>query len=190
MSFNHVAGLRRGMRTALIPLLLLVGLVVAMSWRSAAHADPSPYPPTPACTLSSTGAIHVQGKSVGIEGSGFPANKVVQLSLQPPYQSLGTITTNADGAFKTTLQLPVAIASTGQHIVADTGSTSCQFDPFLGVDNITVHRTVPTHGVDGVTVHRTAETGFQTLTATGVAAILLVGGGALLLVGRRRRNRV
>jgi LPXTG-motif cell wall-anchored protein len=62
-----------------------------------------------------------------------------------------------------------------------------------GVAPTSAHQTQPandgstsnSHGTDNA---GTASTGFQTLTATAIAAALLLGGAAFVVVGRRRRH--
>jgi len=169
-------------RTALLlaALLTALALVTVTSWHSRAAADP--YPPSSSCTISSSDVAVSGGDSLTILGSGFPASTTVNLSVHSPAPvSLGSVQTDATGAFRDHVTIPTSITGSDHLIVADAGSTTCQFDPFGGA------------GVAGVSTHRStggglASTGFHTLTASLIAGVLLVGGGMLLLLGRRRRQ--
>jgi 5'-nucleotidase len=171
----------RARRTALLfaALITALALVTLTSWHSRAAADP--YPPSSSCTISSSDTTVSGGDSLTILGSGFPANTTVNLSVHSSTPvSLGSVQTDGTGAFRDQVTIPTSITGTGHLIVADAGSTTCQFDPFGGA------------GVAGVSTHRSsgglASTGFHTLTASLIAGVLLVGGGMLLLLGRRRRQ--
>lgn len=167
-------------RTALLfaALLAALALVTATSWHNRAAA--APYPPSSACTISSSDTTVTGGDSLTVLGSGFPANATVHLSVHSDAISLGSVKTDASGSFTDHVTIPTSITGTDHLIVADAGSTTCQFDPFGGA------------GVAGVATHRNsgglASTGFHTLTASLIAGVLLVGGGLLLLLGRRRRE--
>jgi ABC-type transport system substrate-binding protein len=167
-------------RTALLlaALLAALALVTVSSWHNRAAA--APYPPSSACTISSSDVAVTGGDSLTVLGSGFPANATVHLSVHSDAISLGSVKTDASGGFTDRVTIPTSITGTDHLIVADAGSTTCQFDPFGGA------------GVAGVATHRSsgglASTGFHTLTASLIAGVLLVGGGMLLLLGRRRRQ--
>lgn len=60
-----------------------------------------------------------------------------------------------------------------------------------GVASTSAHQSQPAAGPSdshGTNDAGTASTGFQTLTATAIAATLLLGGAAFVVVGRRRRH--
>ncbi|HVU92627.1 MAG TPA: LPXTG cell wall anchor domain-containing protein [Jatrophihabitans sp.] len=66
------------------------------------------------------------------------------------------------------------------------GDSSCGgVAPTSAHQNPAASTSPASHGTDNA---GTASTGFQTLTATAIAAALLLGGAAFVVVGRRRRH--
>src|SRR6185312_10272315 len=97
-------------RTALLlaALLAALALVTVSSWHNRAAADP--YPPSSACTISSSDVAVGGGDSLTILGSGFPAATTVHLSVHSAAPvSLGSVQTDASGAFSDHVTIPTSI---------------------------------------------------------------------------------
>jgi hypothetical protein len=172
---------RRGFVLLIAALLAALGLLALTASHNRAAA--SPYPPTTSCAISTLNQTVVAGDTINLNGSGFPADTTVALTLHSVTTSLGTVRTDANGGFTTTVTIPASLVGTNHTIEASTASVTCAFDPFgtKGVDAASSHHA--TRGTDAL-----ATTGFQTLTASVIAVALLAGGGLLLLLGRRRRQ--
>lgn len=173
----------------LAALAAMVGaLLLAMSWQSSASADPA-YPPTNSCSFSSAdGSSFTPGEQVTLLGSGYGSNEQVQLSIHSQNESLGTVTTDANGGFQTTVTIPADLGSGSHVLTASSPSASCSFDPTVGTSS---HNTKHL-GVAGVSTSKPnssglASTGFQTATAVTLGVVILGGGVLLMVVGRRRK---
>lgn len=184
-------------RGVLVALTLFVAALASLMLSTSANATPTttaepsstsaPYPPSEGCTVSVSNGTVQPGQSVNLVGSGFPADQDVALSVSSKSASLGSVRTDSEGNFATTVDIPFNIG-TGDHTInAASASTTCSFgfgtEP--AEDNRPPADTPVRHASDS---GPTANTGFQTLTASIIAGILLIGGGVLLLLGRRRGN--
>lgn len=172
------------LRRATVRGLVLVLALAAMAlWGPVGHAAAasgaaSPYPPVPACTVSINNGTITPGEQTTIVGSGFPANRVVTLSIGS--HELAEVRTDRSGSFQYVF-VPTS-ADSGKTITADSASQTCSFA--MGIEPIQTHRaTPPTPNPAPL-----ASTGFATMSAA-IIAFLLVSGGALLMVAGRRRSK-
>lgn len=175
---------RRSLALLTAALLATLALLALSSVNE--HASASPYPPTTPCTVSTSDKTVNPGDTIQVNGSGFPANTLIQLSLHSTPVPLNSVHSDANGAFTDTITIPSSVTGTNHVITASSPSTTCMFDPFSpnsqkGVDAVATTHQAATKGVDGL-----ASTGFATLTASVIAVALLAGGGLLILLGRRR----
>lgn len=171
---------RRAAGVLTLCLLAVTALVALMSLRTVAKADPA-YPPSAGCQLSTTSTSATPGGSIPLTGSGFPANATVTLTLHSAPTSLGSVATDGNGSFSTTVTIPSSVAPGTHTITAASGSVTCSLGTF-GLGGQSAHRS--SGGSSGVT----ASTGFAAITATAIALMLLGGGAVFVLVGRRRRS--
>jgi hypothetical protein len=165
------------MRINRLVLLLIVGglALVGLSFAANASADPSAYPPSTGCSVSTSNRSVSPGDSLTVTGSGFPAGTSVRLTLESG-QALGTVHTDSQGSFSTRLTIPVGV-SQHDRVVAASSSTTCSFD-----------WTTSTPPAPAQTsASQTAYTGFAAITATVIAFALVAGGVLFVVVGRRRR---
>lgn len=161
----------------LVLLLILSGLaLLGSAFAATASADPA-YPPATNCTVSSSDRSVTPGSSIAITGSGFAANTTVALTLQSG-ESLGSVHTDAQGSFTTSVTIPSGAAA-HDRIVANAASTTCSFDPNEVV--------VPPAPQNQTPSTPTALTGFAAVTASVIAVALLGGGVLFVVLGRRRR---
>ncbi len=160
----------------LVLLLIVSGLaLLGLSFGASASADPTAYPPSTGCTVSTSNRSVSAGGSLTVTGSGFPAGTSVRLTLQSG-QALGTVHTDSQGSFSTRVTIPSGV-SQHDRIVAVASSTTCSFD----WTTATPPAPPQTPG------SQTAYTGFAAITATIVAFTLLAGGVLFVVIGRRRR---
>jgi hypothetical protein len=193
-AFNPAAVARSRVPLVLSALIAVVAaLALAMSWQSTASADPA-YPPSNSCSLSSAdGSSFTPGEHVTLIGSGFGAHAQVRLSISTHHTSLGTVTTDATGAFRTTVTIPANLGDGSHVLTASSPTTSCSFDPTVttpskqGYQVVGVASTAKPTGTKPTGEAGLASTGFQTATAIGVGVVVIGGGVMLLLIGRRRK---
>lgn len=173
-------------RGFILSLTLFVAALAVLAIPGRASA--APYPPSQGCVVSISDGTVGPGGSVNLVGSGFPANESVGLSIYSTTTSIGSVRTDADGNFATTVDIPSSIGPGEHAIEASSASTTCSFG--FGTDPVTVNRPPGDNGTNNgaASTGATASTGFEAITASIIAGILLVGGGVLLLLGRRRRN--
>jgi hypothetical protein len=115
-------------------LVLAAGaLVTAMSWHSSSSAaGHAGYPPSPGCSIATPAGVSVTpGKPVTLIGSNFAANEQVGLSVD--HTRLSTVSTDGDGALRTTVRIPDdqsnGPASDGRYVVtAHAPSGSCSIE--------------------------------------------------------------
>lgn len=165
------------MRIHRVVLLLVLSALAALglSFGANASADPSAYPPSTGCTVSTSDQSVAPGAGVTITGSGFPASSSVQLTMQSG-AAVGTVQTDSQGSFSTHVTIP-ASATSNDRVVAAAGSTTCSF----GLN-------AASHGTPPQTPNgSTAYTGFAAVTASVIALALLAGGVLFVVIGRRRR---
>lgn len=175
--------LRSKAAATIIGVLALFGLSFALSAGASAEPSSSPYPPSNACAVSVSDQSVQAGQTVNVQGSGFPANTSVSLSVHSATTSLGSVTTGSDGSFATTVTMPASLV--GSHeLVASSASTTCSFS--FGTDPADQHR--PPAANNPPHNGTTASTGFEAISASVIALTLLAGGAALLLIGRRRNR--
>jgi hypothetical protein len=117
-----------------------------------------------------------QGSTVTLTGSGYAPNSTVSLYVYSTPTLLGTVVTDAHGAFSKAVTIPAGLAPGAHHLVSAGVDPSGQ--PRYLTSAITVAQATGT----------LAWTGFETLPVLlgGVAAVAL--GTGLLVVTRRRRT--
>jgi hypothetical protein len=127
---------------------------------------------------ATTGGV-VAGEQVTFSGTGYAPFSVVTLLVYSEPQVLGTVLTDAAGAFTATVTLPEGLAA-GSHTLVAAG-----LDPSGEMRYLTLPITVVT--ATGATTGRLALTGVdvQAPLAGGLAALGI--GTALIVVSRRRR---
>ncbi|MGH3494920.1 MAG: hypothetical protein ACRDQ1_17025 [Sciscionella sp.] len=176
-----ITSARRGLVLLAAALLTALGLLALTAGHNRASAGP--YPPGSGCAISTSDQSVQPGDTITVNGSGFPANTSVALTVHSTPMSLGSIHTDANGSFSDTVTIPSSLVGSNHKIVAASASTTCSFDPFGTQQVAAAQSSKATSGVGGL-----ATTGFAALTASVIAVALLAGGGLLLLLGRRRRQ--
>jgi hypothetical protein len=167
---------------------VVIGAVLALGLAFAASSSAAPYSNPATCsTNTSNPAV---GGTVVLSCTGFGGNDTVDITLHTVTYSLGSATTDTNGAFTKTLQLPAGVS--GPHTIV-------AFDPTTG-QSASVAITIGSSG--GTSGGGTSSGGGSSsgggLSNTGVAVIgigalgvvLLVGGGLMLLAGRRRKATI
>lgn len=160
--------------------------------------DPEPEPepePEPAVLTLDADSV-VAGGSVSVAGSGFAANAALRIELRSTPVAMGSITADADGAFRTSVTVPVETPA-GAHRIVVIDAAGVETAIALAV---TAAPVVTQPGTDdpgdtsggGVTAPGSGDDG--SLATTGadstpfvLAGALLLAAGAVLLVVRRRR---
>jgi hypothetical protein len=142
------------------------------------------YPAIPCSTLSVSTTNPLPGARITVTGTLFAPHANVRLELSGTGDTLGTVTTNSAGSFKTTVTLP-ADAQGRQQIVAVggdvAGSVGCPADPSQSLD---IQGASTSTGASG---GGTAFTGVDILALLAAAAVLVGGGVLLQRSGKRRR---
>jgi hypothetical protein len=169
-------------------IALAVAAAGAFLIAPAAHAAPAvsgpcrPYPPAagPATVAVSTTDPR-PGETITVSGANFAKNTKLEIVLHSNVIVLGTVTTDAQGSFTTTVKMPSDLS--GQHELAVVGGTpdvqGCPVRPisFLGIQP----------GNSG-NPPGTSFTGVDVLAMILGAAALIGIGVALNRGGKRRRT--
>lgn len=167
----------RAVRAAFAAMLGLLACAVVMIVGS---QSASAYPGPSHCAVSSLATQISPGSSITLVGSGYPADTTVSFTLHSEAVSLGSTTTDADGSFTATVDIPLNVGAGNHDIVASAGNESCTL-ALLGTDATRIHR-------DNNNGGGLASTGVQIAALSGAAVILLGGGALLVVAGRRRRQ--
>jgi hypothetical protein len=113
------------------------------------------------------------GGSLPISGTNCRPDSVVTLTLDTG-TVLGTATTDANGNYTTTVQLPSGV--TGQHNITVSGAQCA------ATAGVTIQ------AVGGGSSGGLAGTGVAVVGIGVLGVVLLIGGGLMLFAGRRRKN--
>jgi hypothetical protein len=187
---------------ALIALLFGAALAVvaggSMSVAAATTVNVAPhaYPPSICSTLAVSSTNPNLGESITVTGENFEPNGSITLVLTPRKSAssfvagssitLKTVTSDASGAFSTTVTMPSSTANAGHYVLtATTGATrssTCPADPVIAL-SLGLNGT--TTGSGTTSGGGTAFTGLDVL-GLGIVAALLVGVGALFVYRGRR----
>jgi hypothetical protein len=136
--------------------------------------------PTGSGPLSSgTGAAPTTltaGQKVPLSGSGYAPNSAVSLYIYSTPTLLGTVTTDAQGSFATTVTIPATLAPGTHHLV------SAGVDPSGNVRYLRSDVTVTTPS------GQLAWTGFETTPVVLAGGLAVLLGIVLVVVTRRRRT--
>lgn len=181
-------------------LIAVVALAFVASPAGASGLDA--YGPTAAAatitvTVSVNGATGVV--TVTITGNGFGASQTITLTLYSTPESLGTVQTNASGAFSNTVTLPAGVPAGTHTIVAtdqqsgQTASASFTLAQASGPFGAAAPSAGPTQaGPSGpapaAPTARLPITGVDVAVLTGMGAVAIALGGFLVLSARRRRS--
>lgn len=166
---------------------------------TAASAQPHAYPPTICPTVAVSTTTPLEGQSITVSGVNFAPHTKLTLELHTQTYDLGTVTTDAQGTFTTTVKLPAGVS--GSHLIVAVGGniTSCPADPSAHLDIQGTGQPSGTStssqgaGVGGGSGHGgngggTAFTGVDILLLVLIAAGLLGAGVALVRSGKRRKQ--
>jgi hypothetical protein len=158
----------------------IMGLVACVATIMIGSQAAGAYPGPSHCAVSSLATQISPGSSITLVGSGYPANTAVTFTLHSNTTSLGSTTTDGDGSFTATVNIPLNVGAGNHDIVASAGNESCTLS-LLGTASERAHRS----SGDGGDL---ASTGVQ-IAALSTAAVILLGGGALFVVAGRRRRQ-
>jgi hypothetical protein len=181
------------LRTLLALAVSVAGLALAGPAASAGAAPAASvldYPAKICPTLSVSTTTPLAGASFTVSGVNFAPNAKIRLELDTKVDVLATVTSDANGAFATSVKMPAGVL--GNHdIVAvggDTGVAGCPADPAQVLHVGTAGAgAVAGGGSGGSSSGGTAFTGVDVLGLVGAALALLVGGVLLNRGGKRRR---
>ena len=187
MTKRRITRLIVGPAVAGVAMFGVAPLVLA----STASASPAvaQYGPVSAATLFVSSTTVAPGGTVTVSGTGFDANSTVTLTLDGVV--IGTATTNAAGAFSTTVTIPSGLAAGYYTIIAtdSLGRTSSITIYVTGASTTAV--AAPSAAAPSSTSSSSSGLAF---TGTDAAATAGAGAGAialggLLVLGSRRRRR-
>lgn len=139
------------------------------------------------------------GASVTVEGTSFPAAAALRIELRSTPVQLGTATTDAAGAFRTTVTVPSGTTPGAHSLVVidpDGVETTSAITVTAPTDGTTPGGTPGgTPGSGGAAASGSGDARDGSLATTGadstpfiLAAVLLLGAGLGLVVARRRRR--
>ncbi len=174
--------------SALLAALVVAAFALGAALMSSASAKPyspstAPYPPKAGgCVVSTTTANAGPGDQVTFVGSGFKPGQTVTISVPSASAALGSLTTNASGAFSGTFTWPASVSGASAVVQASAPSATCSFT-LVNHDTAStnVHRGSPNSG------SRLSSTGFAALAATTIALVLIGSGAIFLGLARRKR---
>jgi hypothetical protein len=174
----------RSLSAALIGFVLLALSAVAFTFTGSAQA--APYATAP--TVSVSDQTPVVGGSLTASGAGFQALERVSLSLNGV--SLGSATTDASGAFSTSVTLPAGVS--GAQTIVVTGASGDTGNITITIGAAAPVAAVPAGGAagggSGGSGGVLASTGVAVVGIGALGALLLVGGGVMLFAGQRRAH--
>ncbi|MGH3689333.1 MAG: endonuclease/exonuclease/phosphatase family protein [Microbacterium sp.] len=157
----------------------------------------TPEPGQPSLEIGSVSVA--AGASVTVEGTNFPAAAALRIELRSTPVQLGTVTTDAAGAFRTTVTVPAGTTPGAHSLVVidpDGVETTSAITVTAPTDGTTPGGTPGrTSGSGGAAVPGSGDARDGSLATTGadstpfiLAAVLLLGAGLGLVVTRRRRR--
>lgn len=172
--------------------VLATGLVFASTGvASAATASCTPGVTYPAgqCALVVSATVVHPGEPITVSGFGYAAHSTVIIDFHSAAVFLGTATTDANGAFSTTVTIPTT-AAPGNHTITATG-----INPDGTPRVLSVAVTIPFTATGTASAAPPSSSSGSPLATTGVdaAALLGVGLGAAglgsLMIASSRRKR-
>lgn len=168
---------RRASRGAWVMLRTLVaaGALLALGMQAPALAA---YPPS-GCGLTVSATSVAAGGTVTLTGCGFAAGSTVTITVESTTQVLGTVVTDAAGAFSKTVTIPSNLAP-GTHTLKATGTAPDQSSVVLSASF-----TVTAASSQGT---GTAFTGSNPWPTVLIGGGLLLVGAMLVMTVRRRRS--
>jgi hypothetical protein len=141
--------------------------------------------PTASAPLGTADTSLTPGQEVTVSGTGFLPNSTVSLAVYSTPTTLGTVTADAQGAFRREVTIPSSLAA-GAHTLVAAG-VDAQGNPRYLTQAITVTTGSGTAAAGTGGTGALAYTGASVaLPALGGLAALAVGGG-LVVAGRRKR---
>lgn len=183
------------LRVLLAPLVALLPVLVVSGPTASAQQGPPPglgspcapggpaannqYPPS-ACGLALGRSQVRPGEALSVSGGGFRPNSAVTIVFRSAPVTLGSATTDASGAFTTTVTIP-ADATPGTHTIAATG-VNPNGTPRELASTITV---LGAETARGGTLPRT---GASMAVPVGISGAALVAVGSLAVLAARRRR--
>ena len=197
------------------------GMLIGVGFAGASLAAPAMAAPiqaqTGVCNIQSypPGQVGIQiptntvtpGETITVTGEGFAPDTTVVLTLQQTGAQLASVTTDAQGAFTTSITIPTGLAP-GRYTIVATGG--CPSNPALTLGlsaQVTVTArpatvTPPGQSGNGTPAANAAApaasaagaggplafTGTESLATVLASLALIVAGSAVVLVSRRRRR--
>lgn len=158
----------------------------------ATPAQPLAYPPTVCATLAVSTTTPAENEPITVSGVNFSPNTTLTLELDNSAHKLGTVRTDAQGSFTTTVTMPPGV--TGSHLIIAVGGTTknCPVDPSVRIDIQAAGRqgggAAGGGSGSGGSHGGTAFTGVDILLLLVIAAGLVGAGVALVRSGRRRKQ--
>ena len=150
-------------------------------------AQAQAYPPTICPTLSVSTTHPLPGETITVSGINFDAHAQVHLVMHTKVYDLGTVTTDANGSFSTSVKMPNGVY--GRHVlIAVSGAAHIQGCPGRPIVVVHPHRPGGTNSGTGGHHGGNAFTGVDLLVILLVAAGLLGAGIALTRGGKRRHG--
>jgi LPXTG-motif cell wall-anchored protein len=147
-----------------------------------------PYPPTGACRINLSSAVVTGGQSIVVQvpacSDGYGPGELVDITFASKPVSLGTVTTDATGAFSAQVTIP-RDASPGTHTISTTGRRA-------DGSTLVLTTSITVAGRDGGARAGSSAgalpfTGSSNaLSAVWIALAVLVLGAALVIGARRR----
>jgi hypothetical protein len=166
-------------------VLALAALAAAFAPAAQAGAAAVPTPAScqaypigavPAATLSVSTTTPFPGESITVSGTNFEPHDAITIVLSSNLIELGHVTTNASGAFSTSVTIPSNLS--GSHVLSLVGAVAvCQPSP--------ITLTIQGEGTSGGGL---PNTGVDILAGIAIALALLTAGVALTRGGRRRQH--
>jgi 5'-nucleotidase len=166
----------RRRRLAALLIATLVGLFALVVGAASSQAAPG-YVDHASISFSASGSCG----HLTVSGDGFAANEQVTLTLHSKTYTLGTLTTDASGAFSAAVTLPAGVS--GNHQITAAGPQ----DSAQG--NITISN-CGGQGTNNQGTGGLSNTGVAVISIGAVGVLLLIAGTFFVVTGRRRRALV
>ena len=164
-------------RSGRLATLLVAALVLLLGFGASASARPVAYPVTGCSMVLVSSTEVVQGGSLVVSGTGFAPGAHLTIEFHSTVVVLAHVTTDADGAFSTTVTIPAD--AVGHHtITVSGGGEVCPIDPIQ----------VNAHGTGGQPTPPPSITGVAIASLLVLAAALLFVGYVLNSRGSKKRK--